>query len=73
MFGYFIQFQCLDMCQGLRVNKAGNRFLDGARTCIDDHIGPAQLTNRPVEQPDFQCLGANEAPGAEDEFRSAFL
>ena len=58
-----IQFQCLDMGEGVRVNKAGEPALrQRGYLCIYDYIRPAQLTNRSLSLLDFQCLGANKAP-----------
>src|SRR5260370_29869028 len=73
MLRYFIQFQRFDMRERVRVNHARDRFYSGMCTCIDDHFGAAQLTNGSVVYRDFHCLWANEAPCAEDEFRSALF
>src|SRR5215510_13318273 len=73
MCGDFLQFECFDVCMGLRLNKARNGFEDGACPCVDDHIGASELTRCAVRKCGLQSLGANEASGAEDEFRAARL
>ena len=73
MLGYFIQFQCFDMCQGMRVTKAGNWFKCSVYISIEDHIRSPQLTCCSVRKCDLQRSGADEASGAEDEFRSTLL
>src|SRR5215470_18522596 len=73
MCGDFLQFECFDVCKGLRLNKARNWFEHSACPGVDDHMGSSELTRGSVRQCGLQSLGANEASGAEDEFRAARL
>src|SRR5215510_9161971 len=73
MCGYFIQFECFNMCEGLRITKARNGFEHSPCSCVDDHMGASELTRCSVRQCGLHSLGANEAAGAEDEFRAARL
>src|SRR5262249_47657678 len=73
MCGDFIQFECFDVCKGLRSNKAGNWFEDSACTCVNDHMGSSESTRCSVRKCGLQRSRADEASGAEDEFRAALL
>src|SRR5262245_50761465 len=73
MFGYFIQFECFDVCKGLRINKARNWFEDSACTCVDDHMGSSESTRCSVRKCGLHACRADEASEDEDEFHAALL
>jgi len=43
MSGYLIQFECFDMGEGLRIDKARNWFERGVCAGVDDHIGSSEF------------------------------
>src|SRR5260370_24050570 len=73
MLRYFVQFECFDMCEGLCVNKARNRFEGSVCAGVDNHIGPSELTRSSVRERDLKRPRADEASGAEDEFRAGLF
>src|SRR5260370_2612408 len=70
MFRQFVQFECFDVCQGLRLRESRNRFERGARTRADNHVGSPKLTGCSIRRCDFYGPWTDKATGAEDEFRS---
>src|SRR6516164_4244869 len=58
MFRNFIEFECFDMRERLRINKTGNRSQRSPRTGADDDIRAKQLTCGPVGKSDLDSSGS---------------
>jgi hypothetical protein len=52
MLGNYVQLECLDVGERLRLSQSGDRSQRGPRTGTHDHVGPAELTATPVGQDD---------------------
>ncbi len=73
MFVDAVEFQRLDVRQGLRLSEAWNGIERGSRARTDDHLCPAQPTYGLVAECDFQSPGSYESPGSQNELRACFL
>src|SRR5215469_1775746 len=70
MFGNFVEFECLDMRERLRVGKTRNRWQRSSGTCTDDHVCAAQLTGGSIREGRLHGSRSYESSCPEDEFCS---
>lgn len=61
MFGNFVEFECLDMCERLRFSQTRNLRQRGPGTGTDDHVCAAQMAGSSFRESDLYGSWSYEA------------